>query len=205
MSTREVEDALAALLGSRRKAKALLGATSLRNLAEAPPEELEFWLPRRVARRFHAAVRLARFALSPERAKLLNSNYAAYAHFYPYLALRETEHIMVAALDSRFHVLATEVIATGAPDDVVVRPADIFACAIRHRATALLCAHNHPTGDMTPTLEDYALTRHLCELGTMLGVRVVDHLVIVGTGFWSLLCDDRGTSAESARRDPSPY
>lgn len=205
MRARDVEEALSALLGSRRKAKTLLRATSLRHLAEAPPEELESWLPRVTARRFHAAVRLARFALAPERTKALDSTYAAYAHFHPYLALRETECVVVAALNSRFRVLATEIVAEGAPDDVEVRPADVFACAIRHRATAILCAHNHTSGEMTPSLEDYALTRRLSELGTALGVRVVDHLVVVGDGFWSLLCGDRGTSAESARSDPSPY
>ncbi len=205
MSARDVEEALSALLGSRRKARALLGATSLRHLVEAPPEELETWLPRAVARRFHAAVQLARFALSPERTESLDSIYAAYAHFHPYLALRETERFVVAALDNHLRVLATEIVAEGAPDAVLVRPADVFVCAIRHHATAVLIAHNHPSGEMTPSREDYALTRHLVELGRALGIRVLDHLVVVGNGLWSLLHGDHGTTEEAARQDPSAY
>jgi DNA repair protein RadC len=205
VSDRNVEEALAALLGSRRKARTLLGATSLRHLAEAPPEELETWLPPKTARRFHAAIRLARFALAPERSETLDSPYAAFAHFHPYLALRETERVVVAALDGRFRVLATEVVAEGAPDAVQVRPADVFTAAVRHRATAIVAAHNHPSGEMTPSVEDYALTMRLTELGKALGIRVLDHLVVVGDGFWSVLCGDRGTSAEAAERDAPEY
>ena len=203
MKARDIEDALTTLLGSRRKARTLLNATSLRHLAEAPPEELETWLPRRAARRFHAAVQLARFALSPEPTELLDTPSAAFAHFHPHLALRETERVMVAALDSRFRVLATDVVAEGAPDAVEVRQADVFAAAVRYRAVFLVAAHNHPSGDMIPSLEDYALTRRMAEAGRLLGIRLLDHLVVVGDGFWSLLHEDRGQSAGPAKRGPA--
>jgi DNA repair protein RadC len=205
MNERDLEIALTALLGSRRKARTLLRATSLRHLAEAPPEELATWLPRAAARRFHAAMQLARFALSPERSKTLESPSDAFAHFHPYLALRETERVVVAALDGRFGVLATEIVAEGAPDAVQVRPADVFTAAVRHRAVSLVVAHNHPSGEKIPSGEDYALTMRLTELGKALGIRVLDHLVVVGDGFWSVLCGDCAMKAESARRDPSSY
>ena len=201
MSAREVEDALASLLGSRPKAKTLLRATSLRHLAAASPKELETWLPGATARRFHAAVQLAKFALSPEPKEVLDSPHAAFAHFHPQLALRETERVMVAALDSRFRVLATEVIAEGAPDAVEVRMADVFAAAVRHRAVSIVGAHNHPSNEMTPSLEDYAITRRISEAGKVLGIRVLDHLIVVGNGFWSLLSGDRGRRARKARLD----
>ena len=201
MSARDLEDALTALLRSRRKAKKLLGATTLRHLAEAPPEELETWLPRSSARRFHAAILLAKFALAPARSAILDSPHAAFAHFHPQLALRETERVMVAALDGRFRVLATEIVAEGVPDEVQVRPADVFTAAVRHRASSVVLAHNHPSGEVTPSLEDYALTQRLANLGKTLGIRVLDHLVVAGDGFWTVLRGDRGTSAVTAERE----
>ena len=201
MRARDIERALAALLGSRRKAKKLLRATTLRHLAEAPPEELETWLPRAAARRFYAAVQLVRFALAPMRSEILDSPQAAFAHFHPMLAFRETERVMVAALDGRFRVLATEVVAEGAPDAVQVRSADAFTAALRHRASSIVLAHNHPSGEITPSIEDYALTMRLTNLGKALGIRVLDHLVVAGNGFWAVLSGDRGTLTEDAKHD----
>jgi DNA repair protein RadC len=186
VSERRLEEALAEFLGSRGKAKALLARTTLRHLAEAPDSELERFMPQDAARQFAAALRLAREVLSPPPRTSLNTPADAFAHLYPYLAGREAERFAVVALDIRQRVLATSVIAEGTPDGVSVHPADVFAVAVRHRAVAVVLAHNHPSGVTTPSARDHELTHQLREAGRVLGIPVIDHLVVCGEAFWSI-------------------
>ncbi|MDB4958171.1 MAG: yicR [Myxococcales bacterium] len=205
MTDTELETALSVLVGSRRKAKALLAATSLRHLAEARPDELEHFMPRETGRRFAAALHLARAALSPLPAKTLEGPAEAYAHLFPYLAGREAERFVAVACDCRYHALATTIVAEGSPVGVEVRPADVFANAVRHRAVAVVLAHNHPSGCPTPSIEDYALTERLVAAGTVLGIQVLDHLVIGGNGFASIVHGDLVSSAKKAASSRSTY
>ena len=186
MTEREIVKALALLVGSRRKAKDLLARTTVRHLANAPVEELQRFMPGRIAHRFHAAVHLAKTAIAPERSASIETQSAGYAHVYPFFVGRETERLVSVACDTRSKVIATEVIAEGLPDAVDVRIADIFALAIRHRAVALLVAHNHPAGDPTPSEYDYELTKGLLVAGELLGIQLIDHLVVAGSSYRSI-------------------
>lgn len=186
MTEREIVEALAILIGSRRKARGLLSRTTIRHLANAQVEELERLMPPMIARRFHAALGLAKNAITPERSVSLKVQSAAYAHVYPFFAGRETERFISVACDINFKVIATEVVADGMPDAVDVRIADLFSVAIRHRAVALLFAHNHPSGDPTPSKYDCALTKSMLEAGKLLGIHVMDHLVVAGNSYRSI-------------------
>ena len=143
-------------------------------------------MPGRSAHRFHAAVHLAKTAIAPKRSASIEVQSAAYAHVYPFFVGRETERFVSVACDSRYKVIATEVIAEGLPDAVDVRIADIFAIAIRHRAVSLLVAHNHPSGDATPSEYDYELTKSLLVAGELLDIRLIDHLVVAGSSYRSI-------------------
>lgn len=195
MTEREIVDALSLLVGSRRKARGILARTSLRHLANAQVEELERFMPGMTARRFHAALRLAQNAIAPKRSVSVKFQSAAYAHVYPFFAGRETERFVSVACDIGYKVIATEVVAEGLPDAVDVRIADLFSVAIRHRAVMLLLAHNHPTGDPTPSEYDYALTESLLKAGKLLGVWVLDHLVVAGSSYCSVV------HGEGAKKD----
>jgi len=186
MTEHEIVQALALLVGSRHRAKGLLARTTVRNLANAPVEELQHFMPARIARRFHAAVRVTKHAIAPERSASIEVLSAAYAHVYPFFAGRETERFVSVACDIRHKVIATEVIAEGLPDEVEARIADVFALAIRHRAVSLLVAHNHPAGDPTPSVYDYELTKVLLAAGELLDIRLIDHLVVAGTSYRSI-------------------
>lgn len=186
MSERRLEEALSVFLGSRGKAKALLARTTLRHLAAAEGAELERFMPQDAARQFAAALRLAREVLSPPPRTTLTTPSDAYAYLYPYLTGREAERFVVVALDIRYRVLATTVIAEGTPDAVPVHPADVFSVAVRHRAVALVLAHNHPSGITAPSPADLALTKELIEAGRVIGIPVVDHLILAGDAFWSI-------------------
>lgn len=92
---------------------------------------------------------------------------------------REQETFVVVCIDVRNRLLCTpKVIALGTVHSVEVHPRDVFREAIRRNAAGIIVAHNHPSGDPTPSHEDIELTRRMRAAGEMLGIPVVDHLVV---------------------------
>jgi DNA repair protein RadC len=65
---------------------------------------------------------------------------------------------------------------------VEVHPREVFVSAIRHRAAAIVCAHNHPSADPSPSAADIALTERLVATGELVGIPILDHLVISADG-----------------------
>lgn len=98
----------------------------------------------------------------------------------------EQEHLRVLLLDTRNHLLEIREIYRGSVNLAQVRIAEVFRDAIRRNATAIIVAHNHPSGDPTPSPEDIALTRILVQAGKLLNIEVLDHLIIAGGRFVSL-------------------
>lgn len=90
----------------------------------------------------------------------------------------EQEHLRTLLLDTKNRVLASPTIYKGNVNTSVIRVAELFREAIRHNSTALIVAHNHPSGDPTPSPEDVHVTRQIAEAGRLLDVEVLDHLII---------------------------
>ncbi|MBC7259779.1 MAG: DNA repair protein RadC [Chloroflexi bacterium] len=101
----------------------------------------------------------------------------------PTMSLQEQETLRVLVLDTRSRVLADVLVYQGCVNRTEVRLAEVFREAIRRNAPSILVAHNHPSGDPTPSPEDVQITRQAVEVGAMLGIEVMDHLVI-GQGRW---------------------
>ena len=98
----------------------------------------------------------------------------------------EQEVLRVLLLDTRHHVLDTVDVVRGSVNSAQVRVAEVFREAVRRNATAILMAHNHPSGDPTPSADDVALTQQVVRAGQLLDIEVLDHLVIAGGRFVSL-------------------
>ena len=103
-----------------------------------------------------------------------------------YLAGRQKEHFILLLLDSRHRVLRVAEISVGTLDMSVVHPRETFREAILGHAAAIILAHNHPSGDTTPSREDLDLTRRLTEAGRLMGIPVLDHLIVGAGRFLSL-------------------
>jgi DNA repair protein RadC len=67
----------------------------------------------------------------------------------------------------------------------VVHPREVFWSAVHHRAAAIICLHNHPSGDPAPSREDRECTNRICKAGQILGIRVLDHIVVGEKDYFS--------------------
>ena len=90
----------------------------------------------------------------------------------------EQETFVVLSMSVRNHVLDVSVVAIGTANWVEVHPRDVFRAAIRANAAGIVVAHNHPSGDPTPSPEDDMLTRRLADAGKLLGIPIIDHVVL---------------------------
>ena len=104
----------------------------------------------------------------------------------PLIGHKEQELFAVLFLDTRNRVTAREILYQGSLNTSLVRIAEVFRGAVRRNCAALIVAHNHPSGDPSPSPEDVALTRRLVEAGKMLEIDVLDHLVIGENRYVSL-------------------
>jgi len=91
---------------------------------------------------------------------------------------RDKEHFWILCLNTKNHILRVELITLGLLDQTVVHPREVFRPAIGCSAKSIILAHNHPSGDPTPSDKDEALTRRLIDCGKMLDIPIMDHVVI---------------------------
>lgn len=98
----------------------------------------------------------------------------------------EQEQMRVLNLNTKCRILSAPMIYQGSVHTTVIRIAEIFRPAIIDNATDLIIAHNHPSGDPTPSPEDAAITREIVKVGQMLDIDVMDHIVIGRGKFVSL-------------------
>jgi DNA repair protein RadC len=102
------------------------------------------------------------------------------------MSLLTQEHLRTVLLDTRNRVLSMPTIYVGSLNSAAVRVGEVFREAIRANCAALIVAHNHPSGDPSPSPEDVQVTRQLVEAGSLLGVDVLDHIIIGHQRFVSL-------------------
>ncbi|MEK7347516.1 MAG: DNA repair protein RadC [Candidatus Eisenbacteria bacterium] len=95
------------------------------------------------------------------------------------------EHFVGFYLNSRHQVLRRDIISIGSLNASIVHPREVYLPAIALSAASLVLAHNHPSGDPTPSEEDLAITRRLHEAGRLLGIELVDHVVVARDAFAS--------------------
>ena len=91
------------------------------------------------------------------------------------------EQFRVAYLNTKNGIIAEEIISQGTINAAVVGPREVFRRAVRLNAAAVILAHNHPSGEPSPSSEDIALTKKLAEAGKVMDIAVLDH-IIVGKG-----------------------
>ncbi len=104
----------------------------------------------------------------------------------PHMGVLEKETFVAVYLNTRRRVLRQETIFVGTLNESVVHAREIFKRAIELNAAAIIVAHNHPSGDPTPSDADITVTKELIESGRIIGIEILDHIIIGDNCYWSL-------------------
>ena len=104
-----------------------------------------------------------------------------------HFADRKQEHFICASLNGANEVIATRVVSVGLVNKTQVHPREVFADPLIDRASAVIVAHNHPSGSLEPSKEDIDITGQLKSAGEILGIRLLDHIVFNQKGYYSFL------------------
>jgi DNA repair protein RadC len=98
---------------------------------------------------------------------------------------KQQEYLVVLSMDGGQRLIAQRIITIGTLDAVLAHPREVFAEALMDRAATVIVAHNHPSGDATPSQNDIALTQQLAASGQLLGVALRDHLILTKNDYFS--------------------
>lgn len=108
-----------------------------------------------------------------------------YIRHYAFRAVQE--NFVVISLNGAHEIISTFVSTTGLLNRSLVHPREVFARPMQERAAAIMIAHNHPSGRLEPSQDDIDVTKRIVECGTILGLKVLDHLVFSEDNYYSLL------------------
>ena len=98
---------------------------------------------------------------------------------------RNQEHLLTLSLSGAHEVIKVRTVSIGLLTSCPIHPREIFVGPILDRAYSLIVAHNHPSGDPSPSREDEQVTQRIAAAGTMLGIRLVDHIIFAKRGYYS--------------------
>jgi len=159
-------------------------------LADAQVAELQCQPGLGLARavRVHAALELGRRTLlaAGDPVQPVRSPAEAHDHLGPALRALPDEELHALYLDRRHRPCARRMLTRGSDGFTVVDPRQVFRAAVRLGASAVVLAHNHPSGDPTPSAQDREVTRRVAAAGRILGIPLLDHLVVGNGGYVSL-------------------
>ena len=123
-----------------------------------------------------------------DRPQISNSQdaYSLFRENWDDLTINLYEQFKVMLLDRNNRCMGISTISSGGVSGTVVDAKLIFALALKGRACNLIVAHNHPSGNLSPSSQDMSLTRRLCEAGKLLDISVLDHFILTDESFYSM-------------------
>jgi len=98
----------------------------------------------------------------------------------------QKEYFICLYLNTKNHLIGKETLSIGSLNASIVHPREVFLSAIKRSSASIICVHNHPSGDPTPSSEDVEITRRLIDAGKIIGISLLDHIIIGDGRFVSL-------------------
>jgi DNA repair protein RadC len=125
------------------------------------------------------------FQNSPDRVEYLRTARQVY-NYLKDMAKLPKEHLRGLYLNSQYKLIHDEVISIGSLTANIVHPREVFKPALEHSASALILAHNHPSGDVRPSEADMEVTKQIVAAGKILGIELLDHVIVTKNKFASI-------------------
>lgn len=134
-----------------------------------------------------SVIEIVKMLNTPRQARnIIHSPKDAYEVLHNDLALKNREYFVCLFLNTKNYMIAKEIISIGSLNAAIVHPRELFRSAIKKASASVICAHNHPSGDPTPSPEDIVLTKRLVEVGNLIGIPLLDHMIIGDGSYVSL-------------------
>lgn len=142
--------------------------------------------PRR-ARQIISALKLASMLNMPyEDSQVIRSPEDAANLVIPELRYLHKEHFVCVFLNTKNAVIRKETISIGSLNASIVHPREVFRQAIKYASASVIAAHNHPSGDPSPSPEDIEISKRLKKAGEIIGIEFLDHIIVGGSTYASL-------------------
>lgn len=160
---------------------------NLRAIANAKPAELAQVKGIGIAKasQLLAAVELGRRIALEQMGDLpaISRPEDVFALLHSQLRDEKQEHVIALLLNTKNRVMRQITVTKGTLDSSLLHPREVFREAIRHSASSIILAHNHPSGDPTPSPDDIQITCRIHQAGQLVGIELIDH-VVIGDGRW---------------------
>lgn len=121
----------------------------------------------------------------------INSPYLVYSYYKDKLMDKKQEYFYCIYVDTKGYCIGKKCLFIGTINNSLVHPREIFKEAYLLSANGIICVHNHPSGDATPSKEDELVTRKLKEIGIIHGINIIDHVIIGNNNFYSFREDKK--------------
>lgn len=131
-------------------------------------------------------VKLVREKTMMYKNRRIRSPHDAYELMKEFLGDVDREHFIVLCLDTKNQPTCIQTVHIGSLNSSIVHPREVLKPAILSNSASIICFHNHPSNDSSPSPEDIAVTKRLVEAGEIIGIDVVDHLILCEDNFRSL-------------------
>ena len=118
---------------------------------------------------------------------ILNKSSKVFEYYKELLGDKQQEYFYCVYLDSKKRVIKDKLLFIGTLNYSVVHPREVFKNAYLLSASSIICVHNHPTGNTIPSKQDLDLTKNLIDVGNILGIKVIDHIIIGKNNYYSFL------------------
>jgi len=102
-----------------------------------------------------------------------------------HLVDKKQEYLICITLNGAHEVIRSRTVTIGTANSTIAHPREIYSCAIKDHACAIIVAHNHPSGNCEPSQEDRQATRRIHEAGEVLGIKLLDHIIFARSGHYS--------------------
>lgn len=107
------------------------------------------------------------------------------------IADKRQEHFVVLTFDGSMQLIGQHLVFLGTVNSSICHPREVFAVAIDDAASGIVVSHNHPSSNPSPSMADISATRQLVAAGKILGIPVIDHLIVTGTGHYFSFLQDK--------------
>lgn len=165
----------------------LLKNRTVNELLHSQYNELKPVLGRAKAYRLVAAFELSRRVLDKGLGTApVIANPAGTLPFLNEIRQAQKEHFVCLYLNARNQVLQNEIVSIGSLSASIVHPREVFRIGIEHCAASVILAHNHPSGDTSPSRDDIELTQRLVKAGQVMGIEILDHIIVGRNDFLSM-------------------